>query len=330
MTLRRALAALSVLAMVIAPACKKDRDNTKIVVAVWSDLAVPTELDEIRVEVVGPTQTGTKTFPLTGPGKLPVQLELVPLGDKNATFAVKAVGLRSLVEGVSQTARVSFVSGKALLLKLFLGRACQGKTCTGDYTCAQGICDQPIAVGTLPPYDPNNLQGPDAGPRPDSSVGLDTGPIPDGRGNEPVAPESNAREVGAEAIPDAPITPPGTGGAGGWTGRDGPSSSGGAGGSTGPIGSGGVTSVDASGMDAIATDAPDVPLSGGTGGVIVGAGGATGTGGVGGGTGGATGGTGGTGGSGGATGGGGATGTGGAMETCVFGTSRFGNCKFGP
>lgn len=322
--MRRALV-LFVLAVVLAPACK-EKDNTKVVVAVWSDLAVPTELDSIRIDVAGPTQTGTKTLPLTA-GKLPVQLTLVPEGAKDATFTVRAVGLRSLGEVVSQTARASFVSGKALLLKLFLGRDCIGKTCSGDYTCLQGLCDQPIGVTSLPPYNPSNLQPPDAGVRSDGSVVLDSGPTLDGRGNEPVAPDmrvvdSHVFEAAAEAASDVPISPAGTGGAGGAGGRTGTISSGGTAGSTGlggAPGTGGAPAVDARTIDAVGPD--DVPL-GGAGGAIPngGTGGAPGTGGAGG--------TGGTGGEGGAT--GGATGTGGVMEACVFGTSRFGNCKFGP
>jgi hypothetical protein len=325
--MRRVLALL-LLAIALAPACK-EKDNTKIVVAVWSDLAVPIELDTVRIDVSGPTQTGSKTFLLTsgseaGKTMLPAQLELVPLGEKNATFTVKAVGLRSQAEIVSQTARVSFVSGQALLLKLFLGRDCKGKTCPTEYTCAAGACDQPIAVVNLPPYEPGKpLSPPDAGARIDSGTGLDSGPTIDSKGSESLAPDLRAVDtgsidVGADAALDVPITSTGTGGAGG---------SGGAGGTAGldgPSGSGGAPGIDAHPIDSVAADTIDAPLggAGGAGGAIVdaGSGGTTGTGGIGG-----------TGGTGGATGGGGATGTGGTgMEVCVFGTSRFGNCKFGP
>jgi hypothetical protein len=75
---------------------------------------------------------------------------------------------------VSQEARLSFVTGKSLVLNLFLGRACLGKatTCTGDNTCSSGNCDQPVAVevNTLLPYDSKiPLLPPDAGvaPSPD-------------------------------------------------------------------------------------------------------------------------------------------------------------------
>jgi len=111
-------------ALAVSPACKST-DNTKIVVAVWSDMVVPTELDNIRIDVVGPTSENSKTFQLTAASALPVQLELVPLLAKNATFTVTAVGQKGTQGLVSQSARVSFVSGQALLLKMFLGRACE-------------------------------------------------------------------------------------------------------------------------------------------------------------------------------------------------------------
>jgi hypothetical protein len=316
--MRRALL-LFALGIALAPACKQDRDNTKIIVAVWSDLSVGSEIDAVRIEVQGPTEQGAKTFPLTASNQLPVRLELVPEGDKSMSITVRAVGLRNLDEVAAQTARVRFVSGQALLLKLFLGRACAGKTCTGDFTCAQGACDQPIAVPGLPVYDPKNLHAPDAGVKPDSSGAIDTVPALDSKGTDLRPVESNAVEAGAEAPLDVPIT--GSGGTGGSPGLDGPSGSGGAGGGRGTggaLGAGGSTGIDAPTIDAVTLDGSDAPMGGGGVSLDGGAGGKTGTGGVIG--------AGGTGGAGGASGTGGTTG----MELCVFGSSRFGNCKFGP
>lgn len=258
--MRRACSLLA-LALALFPACKKDSDNTKIVVAVWSDLAVPGELDSVRIEVAGPTEIGTRTFQLAtsneaGRYQLPIELQLVPLGDKSASFTVKASGLRNLGEVVAQTARVSFVSGQALLLKLFLGRACVGMTCAGDTTCAQGACDQPIVVPSLPLYTPGNVLPPDGGPRLDSGSGPD---LPGG--------ESNASEAGT-------------------TGRDGPSGTGGVGGRGvgGTTGSGGATAVDApfGGAGGAVRDGGSGgrPGTGGRTGGSAGAGGATGQGGA--------------------------------------------------
>jgi hypothetical protein len=168
----RRTAVLLALVGALAPACK-GADNTKIVVAVWSDLAVPDDLDSVRIEVTG---TGSKTFPLTaaspsGQATLVAKLELVPLGAKNENFTVTATGLRSGNEVVAQTASVSFVAGQSLLLKLFLAGNCRGLlNCSVDYTCADGACDQSIAVPNLPAYDPSVPLSP-----PDASAVIDSG-----------------------------------------------------------------------------------------------------------------------------------------------------------
>ena len=118
--MRQTLAFLA-LAIALAPACSS-KDNTKIVVAVLSDLAVPSELDSVRIDITGPTSSTTQSYALGAGSKtmLPIELELVPLDAKNATFTVKATGLLGQSEMVAQTARVSFVAGQSLLLKLFL------------------------------------------------------------------------------------------------------------------------------------------------------------------------------------------------------------------
>jgi sulfatase modifying factor 1 len=166
-----------VLAIALVAACKSSNDGTKIVVAVWSDLAVPTEVDSVHIKVTGPTSSSENTFTLNASGasgktKLPVELELVPDAASNATFTVTAVGMLGHTELVGQSARVSFVSGKSLLLRLFLGRACEGVTCSPSFTCALGTCDQPIEVPTLPPYT-EPLTGFDAGTGRDGALERD-------------------------------------------------------------------------------------------------------------------------------------------------------------
>jgi hypothetical protein len=340
--MRRILVLLASL-IALAPACKS-KDNTKIVVAVWSDLAIPSKLNRIRIDVTGPTKSSSNTFLLTAgsePGKtqLPAQLELVPLGPKEAGFTVKATGLLDQTEIVSQTASVSFVPGQSLLLKLFLYSDCSAKSCTADYTCAAGACTQPIAVTNLPPYDPKNLLPPDAGI--DSSI-----PVPDSSG--PM--EGGAHEAGGDDLrpndgppidatidqsPDVRVDIAGTGGSDGGSGSAGAggtsasTETGGIGGSSGVGGTGGRATggIDGGVGDASRdnTGGSAVILGGssGGGGGSVASGGTNATGGAGDGTGGAgTGdaGTGdaGTGGSGGSSGG-----TGGTSSAGGSGGSNF-------
>jgi formylglycine-generating enzyme required for sulfatase activity len=303
--MRRTLAVLALVGA-LAPACK-DKDNTRIVVAVWSDLAVPAKLDTIRIDVTGSTGTAPKTFPLTagseaGKTKLPVTLDLVPLGAKDATFTVKATGLHGQTEVVAQAARISFVAGQTLLLKLFLARDCQAATCPADYTCAAGACNQPIAITNLPPYSPSQLLSP-----PDAGAALDAG----GGGSGGTGGTSNLdgpRETGGAAgndarpidgfFPDAVDAPlGGTGGAvasggvvgtGGIAGTSGASTGGTVGGTGGMSGAGGtVASGGVVGTGGIAGTggASAVGTVGGTGGTsgaggTVASGGVVGTGGI--------------------------------------------------
>ena len=225
----RRTAVLLALVSTLAPACKS-QDNTKIVVAVWTDLAVPADLDSVRIDVAG---TGSKTLTITvagpsGQATLVAKLQLVPLGAKNETFTVTATGLRAGNEVVAQTASVSFVAGQSLLLKLFLAGNCRGfLNCSVDHTCAAGVCDQPIAVSKLPAYDPSVPLSP-----PDAGTALDSG--------------SGALDSG---IPEAGNA----GGAGGGSGLDSAS------------GTGGVAGSDARPIDAAVADVVDAPLGGGGG-----------------------------------------------------------------
>jgi hypothetical protein len=78
MTMRRLL--LLALGTALAAGCKSNGDqDTQIVVAVWSDLSVPAEMSGVRIEVAG-SVTRSRSFTLTGDSKLPVLLELLPLG----------------------------------------------------------------------------------------------------------------------------------------------------------------------------------------------------------------------------------------------------------
>jgi hypothetical protein len=272
----RRTAVLLALVGALAPACRS-QDNTKIVVAVWTDLAVPDDLDSVRIDVAG---TGSKTLAITvagqsGQATLVAKLQLVPLGAKNETFTVTATGLRSGNEVVAQTARVSFVPGQSLLLKLFLYGNCRDAKCPTDYTCAAGACDQPIAIPNLPAYDPSQpLSPPDAGTALDSGSGaLDSGgdSLDSGTreaGNPDLrAVDAKLADVGTDAASDLRVP---TGGAGGASGLDSAS------------GTGGVAGSDARPIDASVADAVDAPLGGGGGvGGSSGTGGSQGTGGAG-------------------------------------------------
>jgi hypothetical protein len=196
-------------ALTLLPACGS-KDDTKIVVAVWSDLTVPSELDSVRIDVAGPTDKTFAVFPLTasaesGKTQLPALLELVPLGAHDATFSVEATGLLQNNARVSQKALVTFVAGQSLLLQLFLARSCQAATCPAEYTCAYGACNRPVVVPNLPLYDPRVPLSP-----PDGGGGLDAGSSLDGSAGEMpaadlVARDTSVLDLGIDADVGAPF-----------------------------------------------------------------------------------------------------------------------------
>jgi hypothetical protein len=163
-------------------ACSNKSSNTKIMVVVWSNLAVPTEIDTIRVAVIGSSTPQSVDFPLTagnesGKTKLPVVLELVSPDDKAGEFEVVATGLEANNPVVSQAARLSFDPGLAHVLTLFLDGRCRYEACAGG----DSADPVPVDVNRLPIYDPTAaFVRPDAGtsgPRDASGDSAETGSV---------------------------------------------------------------------------------------------------------------------------------------------------------
>ncbi len=289
--MRRALWTLALLGN-LAGACSSQESNTRIVVVVWSDLTIPTEIDSIHIDVTGPTSARTGSFPLTtgnetGKSKLPVVLALVQASNQDLSFTVTARGFLGNNPNpvVSQAARLDFLSDQSRVLTLFLGRACLGVTCGGNNTCSNGTCAQSIDVNvsSLPAYDPQApLSSPDAAPGPRLDSGSDgvaaEGGIPDARGVDAMADEGQTVDSAADKPAHLPI--PGLDG-GVDAGTGGTSGSGGSGGTTAATGGTGGSGVGGAG-DSGLPDAPDAPPDvpvGGAGGTT-GLDGTTGTGGT--------------------------------------------------
>ena len=109
----------------MACGCSDPANDTKIFVVVWSDLAVPTEIDNIVVDVNGPSGTFAVTQSLTvgneaGKTRLPVVVALVPQDNKGLPFEVEATGNLGSSVVVSQSARLSFLPGQSRVLRLSL------------------------------------------------------------------------------------------------------------------------------------------------------------------------------------------------------------------
>ena len=172
--MRRDQIAFSILLALSVAACSKSKDNTELVVTVWSDLAVPTEMDALRIRVLGKEQTVDHPFQLSGDRhagtyQIPVQLALVPAANKDLSINVTAIGSSGGTDIVWQQAVLPFIPGQARELPLYLARSCKNVSCADNsgFTCDNGACTKPVAVNPaeLPTYVPGQVaSAPDAGP----------------------------------------------------------------------------------------------------------------------------------------------------------------------
>ena len=172
-------------------ACKS-KDNTELVVTVWSDFSIPTEMDALRIRVMSKEKMVDHPFQLTanneaGKYQIPVQLALVPDGAKDLSVSITAVGSYQGTDMVSQQAILPFMPGQGRELVLYLARSCKNNTCVEHpgYTCDHGACTKPIAVdtSTLAAYVPGQVAAAPDGSVPstlsDAAVASDTAVAPD-------------------------------------------------------------------------------------------------------------------------------------------------------
>ena len=148
---RRAFRHAAVLPLVLAgcgaalSACSTE-EHTELVVAVYSDIPIPTEMDGLRIraarldgsgEILDAEQVQAE---LAGTGDLPKWLVLAHRGGPLGPIDVTADGFFGDTVVVTQRARTSFLSGQRLVLTLRLLRSCAGIDCGADMTCTAAGC----------------------------------------------------------------------------------------------------------------------------------------------------------------------------------------------
>ena len=152
-TTMRLLAGIGLLATLLC-GCG-DEPPTQIVVAVATDLRVPEDLDRVQVWVErGGSRVLDRTFNLGGGAdSLPGTIGVLAGSDPAATVSITVRGQRGGALVVQRQARLTFVSGTILLLRMDLWGRCVGSTCPGGQTCTDTGC-KPIYVDSagLPPY----------------------------------------------------------------------------------------------------------------------------------------------------------------------------------
>jgi hypothetical protein len=140
------------------------------VVTVDSDLAVPAEIDRLRIEVTGNGSAPVAEADLTR-DPLPRTLGLVHGGGPLGPITLKISGLLGARTVVERELSTSFVKNTTSLISVELESACKNVFCDDGTTCLEGVCRG------IPVVDPDEDE-PDAGMEPgpeDGDAGSDGG-----------------------------------------------------------------------------------------------------------------------------------------------------------
>ncbi|MCC6876604.1 MAG: hypothetical protein IT378_20040 [Sandaracinaceae bacterium] len=154
---------------------------TEVVVVVDSDLAIPTELDRVRVSVTGPSgEQRVSEGALASAAGLPATVGLVHRGGPLGDARVLVEGVRGTDTVVARRASFAWQPNQTLALRLDLLRACLSITCEPMETCGENGCRLiAVAPDELAPYPPpprRDASVPDAAVQDDAGRS-DAGPV---------------------------------------------------------------------------------------------------------------------------------------------------------
>lgn len=196
----RACAALMLVAL---SACASTEPLTQLVVVVDTDLTIPEQLERVRIVVRdGQGTMREASAELASGAPRPVTLGLVSrttLGPLD----VEALGERMGSVVVRRRARVSFVAGRTLALRMDLLASCVAAACEDEQTCAEEGC-RPIDVGpdelTAWEGPPSPIEpGVDAGSTADAGASPFDAGMGDDAGEAPT--DAGPRDAGAVDAP---------------------------------------------------------------------------------------------------------------------------------
>ena len=175
-------------AVLSAVACSSESSDapTQIVVTVDSDLAVPGELDTVRIQVVGHGKSDPADADLRKQG-LPRTLGLVHDSGPLGPLTIRASGLLDGKVVIEKEVLTSFVEHSTSLLTIELESACKGLFCGDGLTCEHGTCVSTPVVGGM------DGDGDDAGPIDLGDAGQQGQPD----GGEPPAGDAGAGDPGS-------------------------------------------------------------------------------------------------------------------------------------
>ena len=230
--------------------------KTEIVVLVYSDLKVGSEIDTVRIDAMGGKNGTLPMDPVSLSGNpWPVRFSLISRENESTSFYIKATGLLANNPVVSQEVTSNCLPNQRKVLVLTLYRSCSPVVdCGQGLTCRSGKCEvAAVSAPGLADYDPSHIPvAPAGGTKQDAAVtdapagdsGIDGG-LGQGDGlrdsgmvEAPVqdADKDSVQDVAADASETAAIDlTPATGGT---SGTDADLGTGGVGGSGGAGGGG--------------------------------------------------------------------------------------------
>lgn len=156
---------------------------TEVLLVVDSDMDVPTELDEIRVDLIGPDGSLKRSAGrIDDASQLPRTLALVHMeGNALGPVQVTVTGLQSGRNVIQRRASFSFVQGQVRILRMDLLDKCVGVGCSGAETCGETGCRAvDVQESELIPYDESLVSRVDGGTPMDGDVEADAGCLPVG------------------------------------------------------------------------------------------------------------------------------------------------------
>lgn len=206
--MRKTPVLIFVLALTLGGAGCEEKTATQIIVAVATNLSVPKEMDNFDLKVERQGKAKASQNYVLDPGKpdsyeLPATLAITAGSDFTTPVTFTITGKKGNKEIISRVARLSFIEGRVLLLKIDLLRSCLGKTCDKGQTCAAGACGSPdVDASKLPEYSKAGaFSSPEAGVIVDAAV---DGPGPDAAKPD-VGADLGSPDVGGDATPDVAL-----------------------------------------------------------------------------------------------------------------------------
>jgi hypothetical protein len=142
-----------------------DAPRTEVLIVVDTDLRVPDELDEVRVDLIGPNgEIRRSEGSLTHQDELPRTVGVVDRANGARMVRVTVTGLHAGANVVQRRAAFAFVPHETRMLRVTLLARCVGVVCPSDQSCGEDGCrSMQVGPEEIARYDPDAVKHLDAG-----------------------------------------------------------------------------------------------------------------------------------------------------------------------